>query len=230
MALIVICILQFLFYLKRLSVLQSRVSASEHERLALQREVVQLREDHKLMESEANFDTLTGLPNRRSFEEKLAAELEKVGSHPHSLALLMIDFDYFKSINDAFGHQAGDEVLKTLAAHLNECLPASVQPSQAVCARYGGDEFSVILPGCGTAEARQFAESLRARIEGLQLEFSGSRCPLSISIGVAVIPRHTSAPEDLFELADRALYRAKTNGRNRVCEPSGTSDEIGCER
>jgi diguanylate cyclase len=212
-----------------LSALRNLVAESERERLALQKEVAQLRKDRESMEIEANYDTLTGLPNRRNFESKLATALEELESHPHPCALLIIDFDYFKSINDTFGHQAGDDVLKTLAAHLQESLQHSGQLPQAVYARYGGDEFSAILPGCGTTEANRLAESLRASIEGLHLEFNGHHCPLSISVGVAVFPAHTSAPETLFELADRALYRAKTSGRNRVCEPSSESGDVALE-
>lgn len=225
-ALLAICLLQFLFYRMRLSALRSRVSDSERERLALQRDVAQLRRDHQSMEMEANYDPLTGLPNRRNFEAKLAAALEQAGSHRKSCTLLMIDFDYFKSINDTFGHQAGDDVLKALAAHLETTVSQSKPLSGAVCARYGGDEFSVILPGWGTAVANPFAESLRTAIEDLYLEFEGRRCPLSISIGIAVFPAHTSAPEKLFEMADRALYRAKTSGRNRVCEPGDRAENL----
>ena len=145
--------------------------------------------------------------------------------------MLMIDFDGFKAINDTFGHYAGDDVLKAFAAHLLESLAQRDELPGGVCARYGGDEFSVILPGCGTGTANQFAESLRAAIAGLHLEFDGCHCPLSISIGVAVFPEHASAPDILFEMADRALYRAKTSGRNRVCESelSGHSDEFRVE-
>lgn len=224
-AAIVICILQFLFYRTRLSALSRRDSDSERARLALQGEIARLQKDREEMEIEANYDPLTGLPNRRNFERRLAAALAAAEPQSQPCALLMIDFDYFKSINDNFGHPAGDDVLKTLAVRLQESLRRSGRPERAVCARYGGDEFSVILPGCGNAEATLFAESLRSEIENLHLEFNGQACPLSISIGVAAFPAHTPASETLFEQADRALYRAKTRGRNRVCEPAGQGDD-----
>lgn len=220
-ALIVICVLQFVFSLTRLSALRNRVAASEREQFALQQEVAQLQQDRESLEIVANYDTLTGLPNRRNFEEQLGSALDAACSHRQLCALLMIDYDHFKSINDRFGHRAGDDVLKTLAAQLRDSLTRSDRLSRAVCARYGGDEFSVILPGLGACEANQFAEELRIRIETLHLEFQGIHCPLTISIGVAACPAHTQEPGALLELADQALFRAKAGGRNRVCQASG---------
>lgn len=225
-ALIALSLLQFWFFRKRLSALQNKISHSEREQRALQREVVQLQEDRESMELEANYDTLTGLPNRRSFAETLDAALDDAQARQHHCALLMIDFDRFKSVNDRFGHQAGDVVLKSLAANLQESLSHGDRMSRASCARYGGDEFSVILPGFGSDEASRFAEDLRMGIESLNLEFEGRRCPITISIGVAAFPVHTDEPKSLLELADRALYRAKAAGRNRVCRPSGQSDIV----
>lgn len=220
-ALIVICVLQFLFYLSRLSVLRNEAAKSKREQISLQQELTRLQKDREAMEFEANYDTLTGLPNRRSFEQKLQTVLDDVRSQQSQCSLMMIDFDHFKSINDSFGHQAGDEVLKSLAVQLQPPPLQRECPEEALCARYGGDEFSAILPGAGVEQSGRFAETLRTRIEALELEFKGIRCPLTISIGVATFPAETQEPKSLLELADQSLYRAKTQGRNRVCRPSG---------
>lgn len=205
-AAIIICILQFLFYRLRVSALQS--------------EVARLHKERESMEIEANYDTLTGLPNRRNFEAKLQAVIEELETRKSPCSLMMIDFDHFKSINDSFGHQSGDEVLKHLAEKLLVSLQGCDRGNQVLCSRYGGDEFSVILPSTGVDEAGEFAEGLRTSIESLDLEFNGVRCPLTISLGVATYPAETSEPKTLLELADQALYRAKSNGRNQVCRPA----------
>lgn len=228
-ALLVICIAQLLYFLTRLSQLQTRISELERERSALREDVAELQQNHESMEIEAHYDTLTGLPNRRYFEDQLDAAIAEFVTHQRSCSLLMIDFDHFKSINDTFGHQAGDSVLQAFSAELRDFLGRSDRLSQAVCARYGGDEFSVILPCQDVPDASQFAEDLRARMMALQLVFNDRPCPLTVSIGVATTPEHTANPKRLLECADRALYQAKAAGRNRVCTPATRSDDFVVE-
>jgi diguanylate cyclase (GGDEF)-like protein len=157
-------------------------------------------------------DPLTGLTNRREFQNRLEEELERARRHSLDLALLMIDLDGFKAINDTKGHIAGDAALQAAA----KVLQRSVRKFD-VCARYGGDEFAIITPGSTAPQALQHAERIRRRIG----HFQGARGtleegpPLTASIGVAVVTPGMSSTQ-LISLADRALYRAKAEGRNCV--------------
>lgn len=154
-------------------------------------------------------DHLTGLGNRRHFFAALEAEMARLNRNAEPFSLLMLDLDHFKSINDNFGHQVGDLVLKSLA----ETLLASLRKSDTVC-RLGGEEFAVIMPGAETADARRVAERIRRKVASGHPQ----DCPqakVTISIGI----RSLAHPEDLKTIiadADQALYRAKFLGRNRV--------------
>jgi len=173
-------------------------------------------------------DSLTGLANRRALDERLLREWHRPGqSDP--IALLMIDVDYFKEYNDRFGHLAGDECLRALATAF---IAHGTRPGDFV-ARFGGEEFAVIAPGTRLPDAIALAESMRAHVEALGIAHPSSPSRrLTISIGVALA--HASSdggPLDLLNAADRALYRAKQSGRNRVGAPEGprlgaTSDRI----
>ncbi|MGI8812531.1 MAG: diguanylate cyclase [Pyrinomonadaceae bacterium] len=152
-------------------------------------------------------DSLTGLLNRRYLQERLSEEIQRTRRHHFSLSLLMLDVDKFKSYNDTFGHLAGDAALRIIAGILKENLRGD-----DVAARYGGEEFAVLLPQTRIDEASVIAERIRQHIERTQ--FPNRR--ITASIGVASSSPKMNLPDDLVWAADRALYEAKGNGRNKV--------------
>jgi diguanylate cyclase (GGDEF)-like protein len=160
------------------------------------------------MEKQALTDALTGCYNRRSFEMQLDRELQMAARLDQPLALLMLDLDQFKHLNDTAGHDAGDSALRKLGDCFHEELRGVDTP-----ARFGGDEFALILPQADTEGAMIVAERLRHRIEQIEVDGVGH---LAASIGVATFPLHASSRAGLVTEADRALYHAKRAGRNRV--------------
>jgi diguanylate cyclase (GGDEF)-like protein len=160
----------------------------------------------------ATMDPLTGLYNRRHFLELLERELARTASHGRSLSLLIIDLDHFKSINDRYGHPAGDAVLKQVAASLQAHAPGEV-----IVARIGGEEFAAVLPEQEIAEASAFGERLCAAISALDLAEPAGTRKVTVSIGVASWASTMASLVDLLRAADAELYRAKQTGRNRVC-------------
>jgi len=168
---------------------------------------------------QATTDPLTGLANRRGFDDALRAGLEEAATVP--LALLVVDVDHFKAVNDTHGHQVGDDVLRLLATTLSQAVGKDALP-----ARFGGEEFCVILRGAGLQEAARTAEAIRARIGGASLlirqggqytgQHTGQRLGVTVSLGLAMAAAGEAAAQ-LIERADAALYEAKRGGRNRVC-------------
>ena len=170
--------------------------------------------DNARLEQLAQTDPLTQLLNRRALTERITAEMERALRYDSTMALLMIDLDHFKRVNDTFGHLVGDDVLRDVAQLLSNTIRGN-----DIAARYGGEEFLVLLPETDDAGAEAFAERIRLACE--QHEFSsGPDDPtlrLTASIGVAVFPAaRIESVEDLFARADAALYRSKADGRNRV--------------
>ena len=161
----------------------------------------------------ANTDGLTGLYNHRHLHQRLEQEIERVGRYGRQLSLVMADIDNFKLYNDTYGHPRGDAVLIAVADTLRQ-----VSRSCDVVARYGGDEFMLILPETPASEARVMAERARKAVEGLHLRAGdGAVAPdVTLSLGVGAFPG-SDDKERLIEAADAALYRAKQLGRNRVC-------------
>ena len=162
-----------------------------------------------------NSDGLTGLSNRRHFDEYLELEWRRAMREQTQMSLLMIDVDYFKSFNDTFGHLEGDEALRKVASAIRD---ASCRPSD-LPARYGGEEFAIVLPNTSQGGARLVAEKLRQAVEALKIQhiapIEGSY--LTISIGLSTLtPLQGSSCRDLISAADKGLYLAKKNGRNRV--------------
>ncbi len=159
-------------------------------------------------------DALTGLANRRQFELTITREIDRVARAGEPALVLMADIDYFKRVNDAYGHPAGDEVIKVVAAALQDC----VRPMDTV-ARYGGEEFAIILPNCPTAFGLTVAERIRSKVERRPINVApGVDVNVTISIGGAFAPQWVRSSAALWvERADRQLYLAKTQGRNRVC-------------
>jgi len=173
----------------------------------------------KLMERERNdlmrtalVDQLTGLGNRRLFDQRFAEEVARSRRYTEPLSLIMIDLDRFKDVNDSYGHVTGDEVLLAVGMLLHNSLRVS-----DIAARYGGDEFAVILPGTTKTEAWVVAEKIRSELHGTHLQVSaGHELVVRASLGVASYSAAHEAPVQLLEAADAALYRAKHGGRDRV--------------
>lgn len=183
-------------------------------RLVLER-THQLEEANRALQRLSYLDGLTGIANRRRFEEVLDVEWRRARRVGVPLSLIMIDIDYFKAYNDAYGHQRGDDCLKQVAATLSN----SVQRAGDLVARYGGEEFAVILPEIDANNAAEMAEMLREQIESLEIphETLSGDCVLTISVGVATIyPQKDLSTISLLSAADQALYRAKFEGRNQV--------------
>jgi len=159
-------------------------------------------------------DPLTGLGNRRYFQSVLEREKEMVARSGEPALLLMLDIDFFKKVNDTHGHPMGDVVLKAVAAALTSC----VRPMDTV-ARFGGEEFVIILPSCQGQYGQQVAERLRETVSALSVPLpDGKQLKVTISIGGAYAPRWVrSTPELWLDRSDIELYRAKSEGRNRVC-------------
>lgn len=160
-------------------------------------------------------DGLTGLANRRKLEEHLSAEWRRLKREQQPLALLMCDIDYFKSYNDYYGHQAGDDCLRKVAG----VMAAHTRRGGDHAARYGGEEFMVVLPGAAIKGAAQLAEQIRQAVEDLELKHERSLIDknLTMSIGVAAeVPSDETSVEKLIIRADEALYKAKSGGKNRV--------------
>jgi diguanylate cyclase (GGDEF)-like protein len=155
---------------------------------------------------------LTGLHNRRSVRESLAVEVHRARRQRQALSVLILDADGFKDVNDTFGHQAGDALLKDIADVLRHTVRVF-----DVSARVGGDEFAVLMPGSDTNAAALTGERIRRLLAGLPVPRTaeGTSPKLSVSIGVAMLQPNGS-PEDLLDDADRALYQAKTAGGDQV--------------
>lgn len=160
----------------------------------------------------ATLDALTNLNNRRQFETRLGQEISITKRQNNPLCAMMIDIDFFKKVNDTYGHAAGDEVLRSVAAIIKEQLRESDIP-----ARYGGEEFAVLLPFTHIQDAEVVGERLRKAVEAALIHTEDKEIKVTISMGIAEYNGEESG-EELFERADKALYEAKKGGRNRVCK------------
>jgi diguanylate cyclase (GGDEF)-like protein len=158
------------------------------------------------MERMAATDALTGLANRRTFEATAERELSRALRSQEPIAMVLIDIDHFKQLNDRYGHREGDEVLRQVADVLRHCC----RPFDTA-ARYGGEEFVIVLPGCDLVDAERAAERIRAAVADLSHEAG-----VTVSAGVAVYPRNGGDVDALVRAADAALYESKRGGRNRV--------------
>jgi diguanylate cyclase (GGDEF)-like protein len=159
----------------------------------------------------ARTDPLTGLYNRRHFDELLSHLMKQTDRFGDATSLIIADVDHFKKVNDTWGHEAGDHVLKTIA----EILRAGVRDAD-ICARYGGEEFAMVLPKTNLQGAAELADRLRKQVEARPIMFEATPIPVTISCGVACYPEGVITKEALFAAADRALYEAKSAGRNCV--------------
>ena len=175
-----------------------------------------LKAQSDLLRQMVFIDGLTGVANRRCFDERLGTEWRRGARSASPLALLMLDVDHFKRFNDRYGHQAGDECLRRVASAIKGSL---LRPGDLV-ARYGGEEFACILPGTDFEGALAVAAGIEQSVRGLQIEHADSDVSdaVTISIGVsASLPDRDRDPARLLALADAQLYRAKRGGRGRAC-------------
>ena len=176
--------------------------------------VVSARQEKLLRElyESSTRDALTGLYNRRHFDDRVKAELAYAKRHQLDVGFVMIDVDFFKRVNDTYGHAAGDAILKNVAASLARQLR-----TEDVIARIGGEEFAVLLRGIGTDGARRLAERLRANVESLPIVADGIPISVTISAGCSALSEtEDNSPGSLLRIADRRLYVAKRSGRNCV--------------
>jgi len=166
-------------------------------------------------------DTLTGLPNRRALDARIDNEVQRSIRYGRSFAVLMMDLDGFKAINDTWGHVYGDQVLHDVSQYMNEALRSS-----DFLARYGGDELTMIIPESDVSSASEIGEKIRKRMEDFELTLpDGSKEKLGVSGGIAIYPRHGRTASDMLRAADEALYRAKRHSRGSfVLAREGTGE------
>jgi diguanylate cyclase (GGDEF)-like protein len=195
--------------------LQAQAQEMDRKNRELNETRRQLEQRNRDLERISALDTLTQIANRHRFDAVLRQEWRRAVRDEAPVSLLFCDIDYFKRFNDTYGHQAGDECLVRVAQAMEETLN---RPADLV-ARYGGEEFIALLVDTDPGGARMLAERMRGRVEELRIENRSSAAGsyLTVSLGVAtVIPNPSLRPEDLVDLADRALYASKASGRNRV--------------
>lgn len=176
---------------------------------------IQLEEARRKLSAIATLDELTGLRNRRAFNQALDAELARSKRSGIPLALIMLDVDYFKRYNDTYGHPAGDVVLQSLARIFDGVTARAGEQA----ARYGGEEFVLLLPGSTLNDALNTAEVIKTRVAELQIEHRGNSCGPFVTVSqgiIACVPRMDTQAEELIDAADRALYESKQRGRNSI--------------
>jgi diguanylate cyclase (GGDEF)-like protein len=167
---------------------------------------------HNQVEMLAITDGLTGLYNHKHFQERMNDEFQRLQRIPQPLTMMLMDIDFFKKINDTYGHPAGDMVLRKLAQMLRKALRGI-----DIIARYGGEEFATVLVGAEVNGARKMAERLRTTVMNTSFPIDQGSINITLSIGLAAFPHDAGTKEEIISRADQALYYAKENGRNRVC-------------
>ncbi|WP_336367421.1 diguanylate cyclase [Marinobacter sp. C2H3] len=190
--------------------LSEQLAAMQEKVAAMEANSEQMREQVRRERMRAMTDLLTQLPNREAWQERLAFEYNRWQRYGHPLSVGVLDIDHFKRVNDSFGHKAGDRVLQLVARELRERLR-----STDFIARYGGEEFVLLFPETPVAEAGQVLDAVREHILGLPFHFGGQPVQITVSAGVAGLV-DGDAEDAAFDRADRALYQAKDDGRNRV--------------
>lgn len=169
------------------------------------------QEEKLIAEKEAKTDILTRLPNRKAYYEISSREVERAHRYGTNLSVIMLDIDYFKEINDTYGHSAGDTVLQYFAEVLRQTLRENDTPF-----RIGGEEFLILLPETDMTHAQQLAERIRTTIENVVVPFQGEKITITVSLGISRYRQNEQSIEEAGKRADRALYQAKTGGRNQI--------------
>jgi diguanylate cyclase (GGDEF)-like protein/PAS domain S-box-containing protein len=178
-------------------------------------DITERKKAEEQLKLHALMDGLTGIANRRHFDNTLDLEWRRAMRSAKPISLIIVDVDYFKRFNDTYGHLAGDSCLRKIAHTIKD----SLRRAGNFAARYGGEEFAVILPDTGADGAYLFAESLREKIENLNIDHSDSRAGKNVTVSMGVsttVPEKDRFHDELISLADKALYQAKRAGRNRV--------------
>ncbi|HEX9162527.1 MAG TPA: GGDEF domain-containing protein [Thermoanaerobaculia bacterium] len=196
-------------------ILGARFGELQRRIAELARENMDLARKNKVLSEVSARDSLTGLYNRWYVIEKIESEINRSLRHGSPMALLMLDIDHFKNVNDTYGHTAGDHVLQVVARLLKESCRVYDVPG-----RYGGEEFCLLLPETALGSTPNVAERIRHRLETTPMDVTGNPIAITASIGIAGIDADSTdpilSPSTLIDRADRALYSAKNHGRNRV--------------
>jgi len=191
-------------------------------RCSILNEVADLRYRLTELSNLVRTDTLTGIANYRYFVQSLEQEIERTQRSGQPTTLMMIDIDYFKKVNDQWGHEIGNQAL----IHISQLLQKTVRKLDIPC-RYGGEEFAVILPNTNLGASLPVAERIRAVVEETPLDVDGEKLSMTISLGIATyFEQDEISVEELVREADRYLYEAKASGRNRVCHAPQPSIDI----
>lgn len=192
--------------------LEEQLEAMQARLIESEAQVIETRQKLDEQRHLATHDALTGLPNREAYERRLQEEFQRHRRYGGDLSMLVADLDYFKRINDTYGHQAGDMVLKLMAQTIKNSIRAADFVS-----RFGGEEFVILMPHTNAEQAMQAAEIIRQQIENTPFHYRQERVQITMSIGLSHLTADDETPEALFERSDKALYRAKDEGRNRCC-------------
>jgi diguanylate cyclase (GGDEF)-like protein len=204
----------------RLSEAKQRLAMTVAEQIALSLANLKLQET---LRNQSIRDPLTGLFNRRYMEESLEREMRRAVRGRHPVGIIMLDLDHFKQFNDAFGHDAGDTLLRDVGTVLHR----SIRGEDIAC-RFGGEEFTLIVPEASLADAAQRAEQIRESIRGLSISHRRQALgAVTVSLGVAIYPDHGPTGDAVIRAADAALYQAKALGRDRVAVNLGGTAGIG---
>lgn len=188
------------------------INENKERESALNAQIETSKTLEKQLRELANTDSLTGLPNRRAFLERLETEFTRVGRYGEPLSVIMMDIDNSKLINDVHGHSFGDDVIAGIAATAASTLRTPVD----LIGRLGGEEFAVLLPATGADGAAECAERMRIAVADIPFEAGGEPVRVTASFGIAAVAADDQQGSDVVSRADSALYRAKTGGRNRA--------------
>ncbi len=203
---------------QRFSEAQQSVESMQSRMQSLEQETANLKHVIAEKNRQAMFDVLTEIPNRLAYEKRVAEEIARWQRFGHPLSLVVWDVDLFKQVNDTYGHKAGDKVLRTIAQLLNGRIRET-----DFLARYGGEEFVMLLPGTKEEETLRLVNELRLKVEECGFHYHGEKVTITVSCGVSSF-RVEDTLAQVFERADKALYRAKENGRNQCVVASCRSD------
>ncbi|MCM2289830.1 MAG: diguanylate cyclase [Sulfuritalea sp.] len=207
--------IEFFTYVRQLREVQEAVDRQkrtlEDANAALYEQIDKIHDLQEMLRDQANRDSLTGLFNRRYLEGTLDREMARCKREGAPLSMLLLDLDHFKLVNDSYGHQAGDEVLRVFSRVLQD----NARTEDIVC-RYGGEEFLLVLPKMPLAIARERAAQLLTLFRETSVAFEELHIPITTSIGIAATPEHSDSAEGLIRCADQALYNAKSRGRDQA--------------